>query len=309
MLFWILATLFLLLAVTAWLCLRTAVLRAYVPDFTSPKFLKNTFLRPLVPTIEDSRQWLSQQEKEDWYVESHDGLRLHGIFVPKENAVGTLLFFHGYRSAYWIDFAGGMRFYHDAGFNLLICEQRAHGESEGYCLTFGVKERHDVTAWTAETAARLGKDHPLLLAGISMGATTVLLASALPHEGNVRGVIADCGFTSPKAIVRHVAKTKLHLPPKAATSFLGLLTRVFCGFRLDACSTVDALQHCPYPVFFIHGKGDKFVPCAMTEENYAAFHGQKELLLVEGAEHGLSFIRDPEGYKETLQRFLKHCMP
>ncbi|MBP3314102.1 MAG: alpha/beta hydrolase [Oscillospiraceae bacterium] len=307
MLFWILAILLLAVAIITWLCLRTAVLRAYVPDFTSPKLLKNTHLRPMIPLIEESRVWLSQQEKEDWYVKSHDGLRLHGIFVPKKNAVGTLLFFHGYRSAYWIDFAGGMKFYHDLGYNLLICEQRAHGKSEGLYLTFGVKERKDVTVWTEEAASRLGNDHPLLLAGVSMGATTVLMASALPHKGNVRGVIADCGFTSPKDIVRHVAKEKMHLPPKIATWFLGLLTRMFCGFRLDECSTVDALQNCPYPVFFIHGKEDKFVPCAMTERNYEAFRGKKEILLAEGAGHGVSFIYDRQGYEEALQRFLKHC--
>lgn len=308
MFLWIPAALLLLAAITTWLCLRTAVLRASVPEFMSPKFLKLTYLKPVVPIIEESRAWLSQHDTEDWYVQSHDGLRLHGIFVPKENAVGTLLFFHGYRSAYWIDFAGGMKFYHDAGFNLLICEQRAHGESQGHCLTFGVKERFDVTAWTEEVANRMGQNHPLLLVGISMGATTVMLASALPHKGNVRGVIADCGFTSPKEIVRHVAKEKMHLPPNIATAVLNILTRIFCGFSLNECSTVDALRSCPYPVFFIHGKGDNFVPHQMTVENHKAFRGKKELLLVEGAGHGLSFICDPKGYEETLQRFLKTCM-
>lgn len=303
----ILAVLLLLLAVLVWLCLRLSVLRTPPMDVSNPKILKMTHMRDVIPLIEESKLWLEKQEKEDWYVYSRDAKRLHGVFVPCENARGTLVFFHGYRSCYAIDFAGAMRFYHERGLNLLICEQRAHGKSQGQFLTFGAKERYDVQSWTNYLGSIFGTDHPVILTGLSMGATTVLMASELDHMVSVRGIIADCGFTSPEAICRHVAKNRMHLPANLVLPCLDLITRLFCGFRLRECSTVQAVQNTDIPIFFIHGKDDDFVPCYMTEEAYAACKSEKEVLYVAGAGHGLSFVTAPEEYKKRLTAFLdKH---
>jgi len=303
----ILAVILLLFAVGAWICMRLSVLRTPPIDVTNPKILKMTHMRDVIPMIQESKAWLDAAEKEDWYVYSKDGKRLHGIFVPHENARGTLVFFHGYRSSYAIDFAGAMRFYHERGLNLLICEQRAHGESQGLFLTFGAKERYDVQSWTNYLGSVFGEDHPVILTGLSMGATTVLMASSLDHMVDVRGIIADCGFTSPEAICRHVAKNRMHLPEKLVVPVLNLLTRLVCGFRLNECSTVQAVQNTKYPIFFIHGRSDDFVPCEMTEETFAACKGEKEVLYVEGAGHGLSFVVAPQEYAQRLTAFLdKH---
>ena len=38
-----------------------------------------------------------------------------------------------------------------------------------------------------------------------MGAATVLMASSLDLPENTRGIVADCGFTTPWEIMAHVA--------------------------------------------------------------------------------------------------------
>lgn len=288
-----------------YLSLQIAVLRTPLPDFSDPNFLRKTKWSVLEGVITESCAWLKEQKKEDWYVISHDGKRLHGIFVPRENARGTLVFFHGYRSSHVMDFSASMRFYHELGLNLLICDQRAHGKSQGKCITYGAKERFDVVSWTTYLAMMLGEDHPVFLAGLSMGATTVLLASELEHDANIRAILTDCGFTSPEAIISHVAKQDMHLPPKIVVPFLNLFTTVFAGFRLDCCNTVTAMENAKYPVFFVHGKDDDFVPCSMTEENFAACQTDKDMLLVEGAGHGMSFLVQPEEYKKRLTAFIE----
>ena len=100
-------------------------------------------------------------------------------------------------------------------------------------LTFGVRERLDVLSWATYMGQKLGQNAPLILGGLSMGATTVLLASCFDFPANVRAIIADCGFTSPYEIAKSVLRRDA---PKAPVSLLlplcSLVTRLFAGFGL-----------------------------------------------------------------------------
>ena len=138
-----------------------------------------------------------------------------------------------------------------------------------------------------------------------MGATTVLMASCFEFPANVRCIIADCGFTSPYEI----AKSVLHRDyPKAPLRLLlpvcGFFTRLFAGFGLKDASTLDALRESRYPVFFLHGTGDTFVPCEMTKQAYDACASEKTLLLIEGADHGKSYVKEPARVQQALRQFL-----
>ena len=59
------------------------------------------------------------------------------------------------------------------------------------------------------------------------------------------------------------------------------------------------------PIFFIHGKSDDFVPCEMSEISYNYARGEKYIYLVEGADHGLSFLRDPDNIQRLISEFVK----
>ena len=74
---------------------------------------------------------------------------------------------------------------------------------------------------------------------------------------------------------------------------------------IRSCSTVDALRSTHIPVLLIHGTDDSFVPVSMTYENYKACAGPKELLVVPGADHGMSYFVDRRRYEETLKAFGK----
>ncbi len=123
-----------------------------------------------------------------------------------------MMAFHGYRSLATIDFALEVEFFHRLGYDVLLPYQRSHGESQGKYITYGVKERFDCRDWARYAARRFGEDKPLFLMGISMGAATVLMASGLELPGNTRGIVADCGFTTPWDIMAHVARRDYSLP-------------------------------------------------------------------------------------------------
>ena len=251
-----------------------------------------------------ARDWLQTQNTEAVSVVSRDGLKLAGLFLPCENARGTLLCFHGWRGGPIADFGYSVRLYRELGLNVLLVHQRAQGKSEGKHMTFGVLERRDVHTWVRWHTERFGRDLPILLAGISMGATTVLMACGEPFDGNVRGAVADCGFTSPKEICMSVSRS-IHLPPKLFVPVVGLFVRMTAGFGLNDYSTLTAMEKATMPVLFVHGEADAFVPCEMTKRNYAACaSADKTLLLIPDAKHGQSMPVAPERYTEAVRAFL-----
>ena len=123
----------------------------------------------------------------------------------------------------------------------------------------------------------------------------------------MKGIIADCGYTSPRAIIRKVMKDA-GLCPALLYPFVRLAARLVGGFDLDEASAVESVRHCRVPVLIIHGEADGFVPCSMAREIYAACAGDRELLLVPGADHVMSYIVDTKRYEETVRRFIADCL-
>lgn len=249
-------------------------------------------------------RWLHQHRVDDIYIQSHDGLRLHGLWVPAENPKGTVLLAHGYRSSYLLDFSLVLDVYHRMGLNLLIPDQRSHGQSEGKYITFGVKESRDMLGWLAFHNEKYGP-FPLLLSGMSMGASTVLYTADAHLPDNVCGIIADCGFTSPKDILRKVFKDIVHIPAGPTILAADLFARIFAGFSLFGKDTRKTLARSRVPVLMVHGLEDDFVPCYMTRQGYDACTSEKQLLMVAGAGHGVSYFHDPVGYSAAVMYFLK----
>lgn len=249
--------------------------------------------------------WFLSRSPEKVSIRSYDGLTLRGMLLPHPEARGTILLMNGYRGTGLHDFCAVLPYYYQLGFNLLLPDERACGESDGKYICFGVRERFDCRDWAAFANARFGSDLPLFLDGISMGAATVLMAAGLPLPGNVRGIIADCGFTSPRAIMAHVLRAYMHLPVFPLLPAAALFTKSVAGFGLTEADAREALKQSRLPVLFVHGENDTFVPPAMSRENYAACAGEKELYLVPGASHGESYLIDRAGCEERLAAFLE----
>ncbi len=232
-----------------------------------------------------------------------DGVELVGHWYPCESAKRVIVAMHGWRSSWARDFGTIADEWHEDGCSILFVEQRGQGDSGGEYMGFGMMERHDCLAWVRFVNEYLIDTLPIYLAGVSMGATSVMMASELDLPPNVHGVIADCGFTSPYAIWKHVVENNLRL----YYGFFGRLADDLCKKHIHMSprdvSAADALSHTTLPVLFIHGTDDHFVPVTMTYENYKACASEKRLLVVPGADHGMSHFTDPTAYRETVKAF------
>lgn len=251
---------------------------------------------------------ISTYPKESAEIVSRDGLQLRGWFFPAEQARGSIVLMHGFRGEGLRDFTAVIPFYHRLGLHILVPDERAHGRSEGKYICFGTKERYDCADWLQWVNHRVGETLPLFLNGVSMGGTIVLAAQGLPMPANLRGVIADCGFTSPWEIMGHVCRNGYHCPEQFFLPICNALSRWLAGWDYREINTLEVMKTCRVPVLFIHGEKDTFVPPAMTLENYAACASEKELLLVEGAGHAVSFLEDTPRCEQVMEAFiLRHC--
>ena len=239
---------------------------------------------------------------ENFYIKSHDGLTLHAkYFEFAPNAV-TEIMFHGYRSTAERDLSGGVQRCFALGRNVLLVDQRTSCGSEGKVISFGINEHRDCLAWIDFAVNHFGKDVKLVLTGISMGASTVLMAAGNPLSENVVGVLADCGFSSPKQIIQKCAKDQ-HYPVKLIYPFIKLGAKIFGHFDLEEYSPLEAMKTCKVPVIFFHGEDDAFVPCDMSKEMYEACTSPKKLVTVPGAGHGLVYLVDNEKYFQSVVDF------
>ena len=257
------------------------------------------------PFRDQMTRWMKEvraMPHEDHFITSFDGLRLHGRFYEYAPGAPIELMFHGYRGNGDRDLCGGVQRCFSLGRSCLLVDQRASGASDGHVITFGIKEHRDCLRWIDFMVGHFGPDVKIILTGISMGASTVLMTAGYPLPPQVMGVLADCGFSSAKAIIRTVIR-QLKLPPGIAYPFVRLGARLFGGFDLEALSAVEAVKKATIPIIFFHGEEDAFVPAQMSQENFAACASRKMLVTTPGAGHGLCYPVDPEGYLTALREF------
>lgn len=254
---------------------------------------------------EKMESWVRQMWKlpcQSFEITAFDGLKLYAKYYEFAPGAPVELMFHGYRGSAERDLSGGIERCFRVGRSALIVDQRCAGNSGGHVITFGVHERRDCLSWIDFAIDHFGPDVKIILTGISMGASTVLMAGGEELPPNVVGILADCGYTSAKAIMYEVIR-KMGLPPKPSYPFVKLGARIFGRFDLEETSPLEAVRRCKLPVIFFHGEADDFVPCYMSQENFEACASRKHLVTIPGAGHGLAYAVEPDRYVEELYDF------
>lgn len=245
---------------------------------------------------------IRQMPHEEFSITSYDGLKLYGNYYEYAPGAPIELMFHGYRGSGERDLNGGVQRCFQLGRSALIVEQRCSGKSEGSVITFGIREHRDCLKWVDFMVEHFGPKVKIILTGISMGASTVLMAGGCPLPPNVIGILADCGYSSPKEIIQVVIK-QMGLPVGPSYPFVKLAAKLFGGFDLEECSPVEMIKNCTVPVIFFHGENDAYVPCEMSRKNYEACPTRKQLVTIPGAGHGLSYLVAPEAYLKAAGEF------
>ncbi|MCI8365385.1 MAG: alpha/beta hydrolase [Eubacterium sp.] len=258
-----------------------------------------------MPVIEERKEQFLAHSREDVYLESEDGLRLHATYFPEGDQKKIVICFHGYTSQGMKDYIALSDFYLKRGFSMLLVDARAHGESQGRYIGFGCLDRRDALLWIRWVLDHCGTDTDILLHGISMGGATVLMCTGLELPEQVRGVVSDCAFTSPKEVFTHVLHTMYHMPAFPMMEISNWLNRRLAGYGLDECNAAREVKKAEIPALLIHGSKDGFVPSWMCERIFENYGASKRKLVIEGAAHAESYFKDMKRYESTLDDWLE----
>ena len=264
------------------------------------------------PIMEKRKAFMLAQTHEEVYQTSFDNLKLHATYFPaldeNANKKKVAICFHGYTSKGMSDYIGLSDDYLKKGYAMLLPDARAHGESEGEYIGFGCLDRKDALVWIDWVIQELGEDVEIVLHGTSMGGATVLMASGLKLPVQVKGIVSDCAFTSPKEVFTHVLHNMYHLPAFPAIPGADILNKRLAGYGMDECNAKREVAKAKVPILFIHGTKDTFVPYRMCNEIYECCASPKKMFIVEGASHAESYYKDTEGYEKALDEFFEEIM-
>ena len=292
---------------------------------------------------EASRAWCEVQLYHEWYIKSRDGFQLHASYLPAEKPERIVVMCHGYKGTRFGSAGHMAKFLHENNCSLLMIDQRCCGESEGKYITFGAKEQYDIIDWLRRLEEENVSKLPVYLYGQSMGAASVILASghisgctglkrntkcrerisrgeeeytedvsSLGNNeetgvyGNVKGVIADCGYHSMKQQLRDIASGWFHLHwIELLLMRVDLFCRIFAGFSMKETDTTKALKNSRLPMLFFHGEEDTYVFPENSRRNYKLCASEKELVMIPGARHLCCSYADPELYARKLMSFFR----
>ncbi|MCH5180272.1 MAG: alpha/beta fold hydrolase [Erysipelotrichales bacterium] len=261
---------------------------------------------PYLEKLKDAKLLiLSNPNLTEHHIKSYDDkYNLCGYYIKSKNKSDILiLLLHGYRSSGLSDLSLFYNIYKDSDFDVFAVDHRSHGKSEGTHIGFGTLDHRDVKEWLKYLKEKF-PNKKIIIHGVSMGANTSLLLSDYQFD-EVKGIIADCGYTSVYEQFKHIIKTMIKLPSGLLLKSSNYFSKKFCGYQLKEEDTKEHLKHSIRPILFIHGEKDTFVPTRFSKENYDSCVSDKELLIIENASHAQCALVDEDKYRTTVLNFVR----
>lgn len=241
----------------------------------------------------------------DTFIKADDGTKLHAYYIAANRPTGkTAVIVHGYTDNAIRMFMIGYLYNHDLNFNVLLPDLRDTGESGGDYIQMGWRDRLDVMQWMHVANQIYGDNTQMAVHGISMGAATTMMVSGMVQPKFVKCFVEDCGYTSVWDEFSYQLKEDFGLPKFPLMYTTSWLCQLKYGWNFKEASALKQIAKCHLPMLFIHGSADTYVPTRMVYELYDAKPEPKELWIVPGATHAMSYKDDTKEYVTKVREFV-----
>lgn len=253
----------------------------------------------LAPLQREFDSWRTRRLAEDLYTTGEDGAVLHGVYYDC-GFDRTVIFFPGYGDTSGSDFLYAP-FYESLGYNLLMVDTRANGESQGEHLTYGLLERGDAASW-CNTVTELGAGRELVLQGYGVGSASILMAAGdglLPE--NVTLIVAESVYNSLEDLARYEMKHWFGLPCFPFLNLIESRMEKKAGYVPSDVTVADWVGEITIPVLFLTAGEDTCLP---PEDSQAVYEQcpTGEWLLTEEAQWGMSYPINREEIQNAIGR-------
>ncbi|MBS4198266.1 alpha/beta hydrolase [Bacillus sp. FJAT-49732] len=266
-------------------------------------------LRPDKKTIDVSPSDIGFNYQ-DIKILSEDGeTKLSGwVLDPEVQPKMNLIFAHGYGEN---RIEEGMPFFSLAdvlikkGYRIITFDFRHSGNSEGDMTTIGIKEKLDllgVINWTKNNYKE-----PIGLLGVSMGASTSLLAGA--ESKDVIAVVADSPFSDLHDYLKENMTKWSDLPSFPFTPLILTIIPLMTNLDLYDASPINLLNKLANrPVLFIHNSGDDLIPYSESEKMVQKYPESFSFWLTDGDGHVESYKQNSDEYIKRVDEFFESAL-
>ena len=253
--------------------------------------------------------WVDSLQREnalrDTFILAEDGVRLHALYLYADTLTAhTAVAVHGYTDNAVRMLHIAYLYNHDLHYNVLLPDLRFAGQSEGDHIQMGWKDRIDVLQWMNIANEIFGDSTQMVVHGISMGGATTMMVSGEKQKPFVKCFVEDCGYTSVWDEFSHELKSSFHLPAFPLMYTTSWLCEKKYGWNFKEASSLKQVEKCELPMLFIHGDKDTYVPTWMVYPLYEAKPEPKELWIVPGAAHALSYKENKQEYTDKVRDFV-----
>lgn len=267
-------------------------------------FSKNGYASESGGSMSKNDRWFADQKQDIWQQTTKDKLKLKARYLPAaKKTAKTVVVVHGYGSA--SKYMGSyVKMFHQAGYNVLVPDNRSFGMSQGKYAGYGWKDRTDLANWIKMANKENGSQSQIGLFGVSMGAATVMYTLGKKLK-DVKFAIADCGYSTISGELDYQLKEMFGLPSFPIVPTASLYADALAGYNFYQASTKDTLKKNKVPLYVIHGSKDTFVPTSNAYKNYDYTKGPKKLWIVKGAGHAQSYHVAGQKYIDNTIDFAK----
>ncbi|MEC0312148.1 alpha/beta hydrolase [Bacillus subtilis] len=244
-----------------------------------------------------------QMEKTAFVIPSAYGYNIKGYHVAPHDTPNTIIICHGVT----MNVLNSLKYMHlflDLGWNVLIYDHRRHGQSGGKTTSYGFYEKDDlnkVVSWLKNKTNHRGL---IGIHGESMGAVTALLYAGAHCSDGADFYIADCPFACFDEQLAYRLRAEYRLPSWPLLPIADFFLKLRGGYRAREVSPLAVIDKIEKPVLFIHSKDDDYIPVSSTERLYEKKRGPKALYIAENGEHAMSYTKNRDTYRKTVQEFL-----
>ena len=236
-----------------------------------------------------------------------DRVPLKGWWIPGEEDASTIVFVHGItgdRSAdNAVDLAARLA---DLGYNLLLFDQRAHGESDGDRVSGGYHERKDLGG-ALDFLLSEGIEMPEIgVLGMSMGSGTTLLT--LADEPGITAAVVDSPYANVDDLIAFEVARKTFFPEWIVPIFIPgakIVANLLYDINVSELNPEGAVAELDYPVLVVHGTADTRIPYEHGVRVHKAAHPDSVLWTVEDVDHVDAFLTFPEEYVRRVAEYFE----
>lgn len=225
-------------------------------------------------------------EYEDVVLYTEDQVRIHGWYIPHEDARGTVLFFHGNAGNIGHRLES-IRLFHQLGLNTLIIDYRGYGRSEGRPSEQGIRQDAQA-AWQWLTEVQEIPPGRIVLFGRSLGGG---VAAWLASRVQAGGLVLESTFTSAVDL--------------GAEMYPFLPVRRLMHIRYPV---LEHVRTAAMPVLVIHSPDDEIIPWHHGKTLYEQAAEPKHWLQISGG-HNDGFLLSGRTYTEGWEQFLATLWP